>query len=91
MNIPLGGYLRTLIYLLACQVVEVIRPIGQGGRCRILRLGIQWCVLSTFAVLVLQDFSCVGILGLAHTLIHFPLWLTLILLNINCPAHVSWA
>ena len=31
MSIPLGGCLRILIDLLACPVVEVIRPIGQGG------------------------------------------------------------
>ena len=74
MSIPLGRCLRTSIDLLACQVVEVILPIVQGGRCRIHYLGLQWCVLYTFAVLVLQDFSCVGPLVRAHTLIHFLLW-----------------
>ena len=90
MSRPLCGCLRTSIDLLACQVVEVILPIGQGGRCRILRLGLQWCVLSTFIVLVLQDFSCVGALVIAHTLINFLLWPVWILLNTYCPAHVPW-
>ena len=75
MIIPLGGCLSILIDLLACPGVEVIRPIGQGGRWLIPHLGHQWCVLSTFAVLVLQGFACVGLLELAHILIHFLLWL----------------
>ena len=36
MNIPLGGCLSILIDLLACPVVELIRPIGKGGSCRLL-------------------------------------------------------
>ena len=75
MRIPLGGCLRILIDLLSYPVVEVIRTIGEGGRWLILHLGHQFCVLSTFAVLVLQDFSCVGLLGIAHTLNNFLLWL----------------
>ena len=75
MSIPLGGCLRILMGLLTSPVVEVIRPICQGGKWRILHLGHQWCVISTFAVLVLQDFSCVGLLVLARTIIQFLLWL----------------
>ena len=75
MSIPLGGCLRILIYLLAFPVVEVIRPIDQGGRCMIPHLGQQCRVLSKFLVLVMQGFACVGLLELAHTLIHFLSWL----------------
>ena len=74
MSRPLGGCLRTSIDLLACRVVEVICPTGRDGSCRLLRLGIQWFVISMFAVLILQDFSCVDPLVLAHTLIDFLLW-----------------
>ena len=90
MSITLGGCLSILIDLFACPVVEIIRPICQGGRWLILHLGHQWCVLSMFTVLVLQDFACVGLLELAHTPIHFLLWLAWILLKIHCPAHVTW-
>ena len=71
--------------------MEVIRPISQGGRWLIPHLGHHWCVLSRFAVLILQGFAYVGLLELAHTRIHFLLWFALILLTIHCPAHVSWA
>ena len=75
MSIPLGGFWIILINVIAFPFVEVISPIGQGGKWLILHLGHQWCVLSTFAVLVLPDFSCVGLLEVAHTLINFLLWL----------------